>query len=441
MSKLFAVSSQISKPETVLLEYLLTQLKETTGSDWQLANDMSGDIAIIDVDDIAGQQLHHQISTQANAPVIIALSKDTPVIESELSLIKPLHSDSFMSLTEAIINKYPNIGQDIALSNDNRVIKRPSHRRLYNLLIEERSLYQGSFEVTYNEMSIIIDLSLKQFFCTHKLMMLSMMCKSDINKLQIREIPKQEMIKIELEMTAYPISELTWCCALLGSSGELMDGIDEDTLLHLKTWPDLKSLIHLPRHITLTAFMSKHTSTISEISVQTQVIQENIIDFVNACKVLGYLDESLISCKNNHQGMTSSVTSDSDSAGTNNSNKKILIIDDSLIARKAAAKPLAEHGFEILEANDGFDALGKLDKVVPDLIILDLIMPGIDGYKVVDLLKKADKFKHLPIIMVTSKDSLMDKVKGKMSDTDAYLTKPFKEDVLLKTVIKALGEN
>ncbi|MDH5764449.1 MAG: response regulator [Gammaproteobacteria bacterium] len=116
----------------------------------------------------------------------------------------------------------------------------------------------------------------------------------------------------------------------------------------------------------------------------------------------------------------------------------ILIIDDSAIARKAAADPLAEFGYNIIEAKDGFDALGKLDKEVPDAIILDLIMPGIDGYKVVDLLKSNKKFSHLPIIMVTSKDSLMDKVKGKMSATDAYITKPFKEGDLLRTLTNVL---
>ena len=118
--------------------------------------------------------------------------------------------------------------------------------------------------------------------------------------------------------------------------------------------------------------------------------------------------------------------------------EKILIIDDSVIARKAAAVPLIEYGFDVYEASDGFDGLGKLEKDIPDLIILDLVMPGLDGYKVVDLLKSNGKFKDLPIIMVTSKDSLMDRVKGKMSPTDAYITKPFKEGVLLKTVISVL---
>jgi len=458
LSNLIIVSCYTHTPDIVLLEYLLTQLQEQTELKWQLANDMSGNIAIIDIDDTAGQELYQQISSQKKPPVIITLSTDTPEDDTQLHLAKPLHSDNFIALAKSVIQQYPDITQKKDLTDDvtsavnaqrtsppvksdcSSAIKRPSHRRLYNLLIDESSLYQGSFKVTYNEISIIIDLSLKQFFCTHKLMMLSMMCKADINRLQIDEIPKQEMIKTELERTPRPLSELIWCCALLGSSGELIDGINENTPLHLKVWPDLKSLIHLPRHITLSAFMSKETATISEISAQTRIIEENIIDFVNACKVLNYLDKSLILPADNNQA-AASPEDNNKAARPNNSNKQILIIDDSLIARKAAAKPLKAYGFDILEANDGFDALGKLDKILPDLIILDLIMPGIDGYKVVDLLKNADKFKHLPIIMVTSKDSLMDKVKGKMSDTDAYLTKPFKDDVLLKTVIKALEKH
>ena len=120
--------------------------------------------------------------------------------------------------------------------------------------------------------------------------------------------------------------------------------------------------------------------------------------------------------------------------------EKVLIIDDSAIARRAAAEPLAERGYQIIEAKDGFDALAKLEKEVPDIIILDLIMPGIDGYKVVDLLKSNKRFKNLPIIMVTSKDSLMDKMKGKMSPTDAYITKPFKEGELLKKVVEILNK-
>ncbi|MCK4708614.1 MAG: response regulator, partial [Gammaproteobacteria bacterium] len=110
----------------------------------------------------------------------------------------------------------------------------------------------------------------------------------------------------------------------------------------------------------------------------------------------------------------------------------------SAIARKMAANILNDNGYEVVQARDGFDALGKLENENPDLIMLDLIMPGIDGYKVVDLLKKNKKYQNLPIILVTSKDSLMDKLKGKMSNTDAYITKPFKDEQLLKVIDQLL---
>ena len=115
-------------------------------------------------------------------------------------------------------------------------------------------------------------------------------------------------------------------------------------------------------------------------------------------------------------------------------NKKIMVMDDSAIARKMISRPLIAAGYSIIEAKDGLDGLGKLKKEKPHLIVLDLIMPGIDGYKVVDLIKKSKKYSNTPIIIVTSKDSLMDKLKGKMSSTDGYITKPFKEENLLEKV-------
>lgn len=119
-------------------------------------------------------------------------------------------------------------------------------------------------------------------------------------------------------------------------------------------------------------------------------------------------------------------------------NQTIMVIDDSAISRKMISRPLIEGGYSIIEANDGFDGLGKIQKHTPDLVIIDLIMPGIDGYKVVELLKKSEEYKDLPIIIVTSKDSLVDKIRGKMSTTDAYITKPFKDADLLDIIKKLL---
>ncbi|MCK5336506.1 MAG: response regulator [Gammaproteobacteria bacterium] len=476
MSKLYIVSSFcVPESDLILLEFLLSLLEKQTGCYWQLANDMSGDIVIVDIDDPAGLKLHEKLVTEPDAPVIIVSSADK--VESGFSLNKPMRSAEFIKLAKTIMEKYPDLGhekvkadkpqQDTNATSNTKVdtaIKRPSRKRLYNLLTKDKRGFKNPVEISHRDVSLYVDCSSKQFFCEHRLMLLSILCKSDVDKLQIREVSTHEIQKIENEITGRPLSELTWCCALLGSSGELIDNIDEQTPLHLQHWPDLKSLMHLPRHITLAAFMSKHTATIKEIAEHTQVLPENIIDFINACYVLGYLDEDTgkkesklpardtDSIKQGLFGTIDDNTGESASEDTTKKKphavssmgafrKKILVIDDSLIARKAAADPLTEYGFDVSEAKDGFDALDKLEKDLPDLIILDLIMPGIDGYKVVGLLKGNEKYKHLPIIMVTSKDSLMDKLKGKMSPTDAYITKPFKEDDLLRTVVRIMKKS
>lgn len=118
--------------------------------------------------------------------------------------------------------------------------------------------------------------------------------------------------------------------------------------------------------------------------------------------------------------------------------KKVLVVDDSLIARKATCKPLVQAGYYVVEASDGFEALGQMQNENPDLLVLDLIMPGIDGYKVIDIIKKNSQFDAVPIIILTSRDSLLDKLKGKLSDSDEYLTKPFKPEALLEKVAKYL---
>lgn len=134
----------------------------------------------------------------------------------------------------------------------------------------------------------------------------------------------------------------------------------------------------------------------------------------------------------------SGATSPAASSGAGR--RRVLIVDDSALARKIAARVLLNAGYLVSEAVDGFDAMGQLENVKPDLVLLDLVMPGIDGYKVVELMKDHERYSQIPIIMLTSRDSLLDKLKGKMSDSDAYITKPLKEDELLGTALRLLGE-
>ena len=120
----------------------------------------------------------------------------------------------------------------------------------------------------------------------------------------------------------------------------------------------------------------------------------------------------------------------------NAKSKKILVVEDSAMARKALVKVLA--GYEVVEAADGFEALGKMGEENPDLVLLDLILPKMDGYAVLAAMKKDPKYKNIPVIVLTSRDALFDKLKGKMSGTDEYLTKPIKPKEVIDKVKKYL---
>ncbi len=117
----------------------------------------------------------------------------------------------------------------------------------------------------------------------------------------------------------------------------------------------------------------------------------------------------------------------------------VLVVDDSALARKVVCNILIASGYQVAEAKDGFEAMGQLENVHPDLVVLDLIMPRMDGYQVVEMMKKNPLYQKLPVIMLTSRDSLMDKLKGKISASDAYITKPVKEEELLMHISRHLG--
>lgn len=118
--------------------------------------------------------------------------------------------------------------------------------------------------------------------------------------------------------------------------------------------------------------------------------------------------------------------------------KKILVVDDSALSRKVIVNIFADQSYDITEAVDGLDALDKLRKDVPDLVLLDLVLPKLDGYEVLNTMKKNSELKNVPVIMLTSRDALMDKIKGKMSATDEYMTKPVDSKELMNKVKKYL---
>jgi len=129
---------------------------------------------------------------------------------------------------------------------------------------------------------------------------------------------------------------------------------------------------------------------------------------------------------------------DSDGINKNKASKKILVVEDSRTQRIIICRMLKQNGYDTVEAGDGYEALGQLDKEKPDLILLDIVMPGIDGYKVMSLIKEKPSMKNIPIIMLTSRDNLIDKMRGKVSGTNEYLTKPFVYEELIAKVDKYL---
>ena len=121
--------------------------------------------------------------------------------------------------------------------------------------------------------------------------------------------------------------------------------------------------------------------------------------------------------------------------------KKILVVEDSSTQRKIICKMLLQNGYRILEAKDGYEALSIVELEEPDLILLDIIMPGIDGYKVMSMMKEIPGMQRVPIIMLTSRDKLIDKMRGKVSGTNEYLTKPFKSKELIEKIEKYTSDD
>ncbi|MGM9515821.1 response regulator [Roseateles sp. DB2] len=113
---------------------------------------------------------------------------------------------------------------------------------------------------------------------------------------------------------------------------------------------------------------------------------------------------------------------------------KVLVIDDSNTIRRSAEIFLKQGGHEVVLAEDGFDALSKLSDYQPDLVFCDILMPRLDGYQTCAIIKRNPQFAHVPVIMLSSKDGLFDKARGRMVGSQDYLTKPFTKDQLLQAV-------
>jgi twitching motility two-component system response regulator PilG len=113
---------------------------------------------------------------------------------------------------------------------------------------------------------------------------------------------------------------------------------------------------------------------------------------------------------------------------------KVLVVDDSNTIRRSAEIFLKQGGHEVLLAEDGFDALAKVNDFEPHLIFCDILMPRLDGYQTCAIIKRNARFSSVPVVMLSSKDGVFDKARGRMAGAQDYLTKPFTKEQLLHAV-------
>ena len=127
--------------------------------------------------------------------------------------------------------------------------------------------------------------------------------------------------------------------------------------------------------------------------------------------------------------MTNTFAKASDATGV-----KVLVIDDSNTIRRSAEIFLGQGGHQVILAEDGFDALAKINDHTPDLVFCDILMPRLDGYQTCAIIKRNPRFAGIPVVMLSSKDGVFDKARGRMVGSQEYLTKPFTKDQLLQAV-------
>ena len=118
---------------------------------------------------------------------------------------------------------------------------------------------------------------------------------------------------------------------------------------------------------------------------------------------------------------------------------KILVVDDSKTIRRTAETLLTKEGCQVFTAIDGFDALSKIADHQPDLIFVDIMMPRLDGYQTCALIKNNQTFKATPVIMLSSKDSIFDRARGRIVGSEEYLTKPFSKEDLINAITAHVG--
>ena len=120
-------------------------------------------------------------------------------------------------------------------------------------------------------------------------------------------------------------------------------------------------------------------------------------------------------------------------------NVKVMVIDDSKTIRRSAETLLKKVGCDVVTAIDGFEALAKITVHKPDIIFVDIMMPRLDGYQTCALIKNNQTFKATPVIMLSSKDSIFDRARGRIVGSEEYLTKPFSKEDLIQAITAHVG--
>lgn len=312
MSKTFNVSYYcITNTDIILLEFLVSVLNKTAAIKCELSNGTQGELVIIDTDTQAGVDKYQKVLTDKHPPICITYSSKNDTSRSRLHLNKPMRSSDFISLFKEILDKHPELGKetnnpikftdckekdDGNIANSESItpvqktfnIKHPYKKRLYNLLTDKT--YKQPLKITYKDSCIFIDFKNNTYIYQKKLSDLTKLSTLHIESLEIDDVPYDEYNALLSMIEARPLSELIWFSALLGSNGELNESINDNTLLHLNQWPNFIALTHSPQHIKLAAYMSKNTCSLEDIYIQTNINSDDIINFVNANYVMGYLD-------------------------------------------------------------------------------------------------------------------------------------------------------
>lgn len=162
-------------------------------------------------------------------------------------------------------------------------------------------------------------------------------------------------------------------------------------------------------------------------------------DALNVLRIALHLKPDDLKLRNHLENLAQFMSRSGESADSKTGPGRILVVDDSPTVRKLVEITLERNGHEVVAAEDGMEALARINDLIPDLILLDISMPRMDGYQLCKTIKSNQETSHIPVVMLTGKDGLVDKVRARMVGSEEYLTKPFEPGTLVDLVQKHLG--